>query len=395
MTDVELRELLHDLESDRVERKRSAADMGKIRQAICAFANDLPNYQAPGVLFVGAEDDGSCSDTEVTDELLRKLGGIREEGKILPQPSMSVERRDLDGCQLAVVTVQPADRPPVRCDGRTWIRVGPRRATATTEEESRLAERSVSRSLPFDVQACYQATADDLSLDRFQSEYLPRALAPDVIEQNQRPIEHQLVALRMSTAGSDSKPTNLAVLLIGREPRRFFPGAYIQFLRIDGTELTDHILDQKEIDGPVSDVLRRLTDVLKINIRTATDVRARPLELRYPDYPIVALDQISRNAVLHRTYEASHAPVRIYWFNDRVEIHSPGGPYGQVNRDNFGTVADYRNPHLAEALKNLGFVQKFGLGIPLAKSEMEKNGNPAPRFEVHETNVLVTLPTRS
>ncbi len=152
----ELRAMLRDLETDRVERKRSTSGvMNKIRQAICAFANDLPNHRAPGVVFVGVEDDGTCSGLDVTDELLLKLSGIRDEGKILPPPSMRVDRLDVEGCSLAVVVVEPSSRPPVRCDGRTWIRIGPRRATATAEEESRLAERSLSRSLPFDVQACY------------------------------------------------------------------------------------------------------------------------------------------------------------------------------------------------------------------------------------------------
>lgn len=53
MDDAELEKLLKDLESDRVERKASPSDRDKIRQAICAFANDLPNHQKPGVLFMG------------------------------------------------------------------------------------------------------------------------------------------------------------------------------------------------------------------------------------------------------------------------------------------------------------------------------------------------------
>jgi ATP-dependent DNA helicase RecG len=67
-----------------------------------------------------------------------------------------------------------------------------------------------------------------------------------------------------------------------------------------------------------------------------SDLTAQPLETKQPDYPLSALQQLARNAVLHRTYEGSHAPVRITWFNDRIEIHNPGGPFGQVNRQNFG-----------------------------------------------------------
>ncbi len=62
-SDTELESLLDDLESDLAERKQSwkgdAPEKG--RQAVCAFANDLPDHRKPGVLFVGAKDDGSPS----------------------------------------------------------------------------------------------------------------------------------------------------------------------------------------------------------------------------------------------------------------------------------------------------------------------------------------------
>ena len=56
MDDLTLEMLLSDLEADRVERKESIADKEKICEAICAFANDLPNHQETGVLFVGVKD---------------------------------------------------------------------------------------------------------------------------------------------------------------------------------------------------------------------------------------------------------------------------------------------------------------------------------------------------
>lgn len=105
------------------------------------------------------------------------------------------------------------------------------------------------------------------------------------------------------------------------------------------------------------------------------------------------MQQLTRNALLHRTYEGTNAPVRIYWFSDRIEIQNPGGPFGQVNEKNFGTpgITDYRNPHIAEAMKNLGYVQRFGIGIVLARQAMSKNGNPPPEFKAEDAYVLVTL----
>jgi ATP-dependent DNA helicase RecG len=396
MDDHELQALLIDLESDRVERKASISDPDKIRQAICAFANDLPAHRLPGVLFIGVNDDASCAHLAITDQLLLTLASMRADGNITPFPSIIVQKRALLGCELAVVIVQPSEAPPVRYHGRAWVRIGPRRAIATPEEERRLAEKRRSRDLPFDVQPVAPARLEDLDAELFRREYLPSALADDILEQNQRPLEQQLASLRFATAESPSIPTVLGILVLGNDPRQFVPGAYIQFLRLDGADLTDPIKDQKEIAGPLSDQLRLLDEVFEAHIAVATDVTARTVEVQHPDYPIVALQQLARNAVLHRTYEGTNAPVRITWFNDRVEIQNPGGPFGQVTRQNFAQpgVTDYRNPHLAEAMKNLGYVQRFGIGIPLARREMEKNGNPPLEFVVDESHLLVILKKR-
>jgi ATP-dependent DNA helicase RecG len=115
-TDEQLETLLADIESDLAERKESwkgdAPDTG--RQAVCAFANDLPDHRRPGVLFVGARNDGTPSNLPITDELLRTLSDIRTDGNILPPPSILVEKRTLRGAEMAVVTAQPSDAPPIR-----------------------------------------------------------------------------------------------------------------------------------------------------------------------------------------------------------------------------------------------------------------------------------------
>ena len=391
MEDQELETLLNDIESDRVERKASISDRNVIRQTICAFANDLPNHQKPGVIFIGANDNGSCANLPITDQLLLTLSDMRSDGNILPFPSILVQKRTIGGCELAVIIVQPSDAPPVRFNGRTWIRVGPRRATATPEEERRLNEKRRSRDLPFDLRSLPSASLDDLDLELFRRVYLPSSLPIEVIEENQRTTEQQLASMRLTTV--EGELTVLGVLVLANDPRQFVPGAYIQFLRIEGTELTDPIKNQKEIFGPLSDLLRMLDETFQVNISVASDITAQPVEIRQPDYPIVALQQLARNAVMHRSYEGTNAPIRIYWFSDRIEIHNPGGPFGQANRENFGQpgITDYRNPHLAEAMKNLGYVQKFGVGIYTARAQLQKNGNPPPEFVVEDTYLLVII----
>ena len=388
-----LTRLLADLESDRVERKQSLSDREKIREAICAFANDLPGHRAPGVVFLGAKDDGACAGLAVTDALLLTLSDMRTDGNILPIPSITVQKKDLNGCHLAVVIVEPTDAPPVRLRGRVWVRVGPRRALATPEEERRLSERRRSRDLPFDIQPVAACGLEALDLDLFERTYLPASVAPDILDANRRSREQQLTSLRMTRGAT---PTVLGLLTLGKDPAGFIPCAYVQFRRVDGFQLTDPDRDAVALSGPLPELIRILEERIESHIEIARDYRSGPIEAAHPSYPLIALQQLVRNAILHRTYEGTNAPVRVTWYSDRMEIVNPGGPYGHVNKSNFGQpdISDYRNPFLAEAMRNLGYIQRFGVGIAMAKDVMERNGNPPIEFRVEDTHVVAILRRR-
>lgn len=397
MTDAELERLLDDLESDRVERTESTTKGDKFREAVCAFANDLPDHRQVGVLFIGVDNDGQPTGASITDQLLQNLASMRDDGTIHPFPSLDVQERTLKGQKVAVVIVHPSAATPVRFKGTVLIRSGPRRGVANREDERRLNEKRLFRDLPADIRPVTSASLDVLDELLFRRTYLPSAVSPEVLEENQRTLEHQLLALKFAHPGVPVCPTLLGVLTVGKEPTDWAPCAYVQFLSVDGTALGDPVKDSREIRGALPDLLAEIEDVLKANIQTAVNFTSGPVEIQQPDYPIVALQQIVRNAVLHRSYESTNAPVRLYWFRDRVEVQNPGGPYGQVTKQNFGQpgVCDYRNPNLAAVMKDLGYVQRFGFGIATARRELEKNGNPPLEFQVEDSYVAAIIRRRS
>ena len=91
------------------------------------------------------------------------------------------------------------------------------------------------------------------------------------------------------------------------------------------------------------------------------------------------------------------APIRIFVFDDRIEISNPGGPFGTVTRENFGRpgITDYRNPNLADAMRVMGFVQRFGIGIQTARMELKRNGNPDVEFQIEPMTLLATVRRRA
>ena len=393
-----LRQIIATGESDRVEFKESLAgdNSTKVREAICAFANDLPDHNQPGLIFVGVKDDKTIGTLAVTDALLRQLADTKTDGNIVPPPSLTVEKRMLRCKDVAVVTVQPSNSPPVRYKRAIHIRIGPRRGIATAQDERILNEKRRYGDRPFDLQSIPTAGLSDLNLVQFEYEYLTAAFADEIRAANDRTPRERLAATKMIVAADQPMATVLGILTIGKNTQDFLPGAYVQFLRINGSELTDDILDSEAIRGAIPEQLRRLEEKLAAHNRVAVDITTGPLEQRTELYPMEALRQLARNALMHRTYEATHAPVHVYWFNDRIEVMSPGGAFGAVTAERFGEPGwvDYRNPNLAEAMRTLGYVQRYGVGIQIAKQQLVAAGHPEPEFDISNNFVRVTVKAR-
>ena len=394
-TDAELLRMIAGGETDRVEFKESLSGSAteRIREAICAFANDLPGHGAPSLVFVGVRDDNTIVGISAIDRLLQQLADMKTDGNILPPPSLTVERRMLQNKEVALVVVQPSNSPPVRCKGSICIRIGPRRGIAAAQDERILNEKRRYGDRPFDVTPIPTAGLSDLNLTQFENEYLPAAFADEILAANDRSFREQLSATKMIESAQQPKATVLGLLAIGKNPQDFLPGAYAQFLRIGGNELADDILDSEDIRGAVPDLLRRLDEKLRAHNRTEVDITSSDTDLRTALYPMEALQQITRNAIMHRTYEATNAPVRVSWFSDRIEVISPGGAFGTVAVDNFGQpgLTDYRNPNLADAMKTLGYVQRFGVGIDIARRHLAQAGHPPPEFDVSGNHVRVVI----
>ena len=93
------------------------------------------------------------------------------------------------------------------------------------------------------------------------------------------------------------------------------------------------------------------------------------------------------NAVMHRDYR-SNTPTKFYQYKDRLEIVNPGGLYGNARPENFPDVNDYRNPVIAEALRVMGYVNKFNRGIARVQKELVENGNGRAAFTVDKVTVF-------
>ena len=392
MTEEQVKILMKDLESDKVERSISFRE-DKLGPAVCALSNDFPNHRQSGYVLLGVNDDGSVKGISIGDEELQKIGNVKSNGNVLPQPSLLVSPVfHIDGGDIVVVEVPPSLYPPVRYDGRCWIRVGPRKAEASLEEERILTERRVSYAKTYDLVPALGSSIEDISVELFKINYLPSAIDNDTLAENGRTIEEQLASLRFYDI-KEKCPTNAGILLFGLNPEFYLPGAYTQYIKFSEKEMTSDVVFEKKFSGALITELRQLNDFIKSNVIKERQIKKDSFQEDIArNYPYWALRELVMNAIMHRSYE-SNAPIYIYEFSDRIEIINPGGLFGEATPQNFPNASDYRNVVLAEAMKILGYVNRFNYGVTRAKNELIENGNGEPDFDFTlTTKFKVTVP---
>ena len=209
------------------------------------------------------------------------------------------------------------------------------------------------------------------------------AVDAEVIAENHRPIAQQLASLRFYDLRRDV-PTYAGIILFAKDSRAWLPDNFVQYVRYQGTDLSGNVLSERRFGGDLFSMLRELADFAAA-LPIARLVEVSPMQERLvQDYPAAALREFLFNAVMHHSFEAPSF-IRILQFDDRIEIQSPGPLYGFANQQNFPRQTSYRNPVIAEAMKVLGFVNRFGRGVERAQLALSKNGNPPAEFEFGDT----------
>jgi ATP-dependent DNA helicase RecG len=370
----QLRDLLNDIENTRVERTISTNNTDKFAKAVCAFANDLPNTNKPGYLMIGAFDDGTLNGLKVTDKLLRNLAGLRADGNIQPKPALMVWKASFIDGDIAVVEVQPSKITPVKYKEVTYVRIGARKAEANEEEERILREKSNVKSPSFDTTPCLHSSIDDLDLDLFKKEYLTKFVDVAILAAEKRNIKQQLASLKLFDLLQDC-PTVAGILLIGKDPAHVLFGAYIQYVEFTAKKITSKVLNERQFSGNIITLLKEIDYFIKYTIQKQRPVFVTVLrEEMKINYPYEAIRELVMNLIMHRNYQ-TNAPAKFYEYSDRIELDNPGGLYGKVQPENFPNANDYRNPVIAEAMKALGYVNRFNRGVNMVQEILEENKN--------------------
>lgn len=197
------------------------------------------------------------------------------------------------------------------------------------------------------------------------------------------------------------------VLLGTDDPRQWLPNAYIQAVCYQGNRLDgNRQLDAQDIGGPLDQQIRDSMRFVVRNRRIAA--RQQPARSDVPQFSERAVFEVVVNAVVHRDYAVSGSKIRLFMFDDRMEIYSPGGLCNSMKVEDLRTSQFTRNELLASRLGQCPvgevpgaggreyFIQRRGEGIPVIEDETFALAGRKPVFElIGERELKVSLPAAS
>lgn len=207
--------------------------------------------------------------------------------------------------------------------------------------------------------------------------------------------------LEMLAITREGIPTLASVLNFGIYPQGYLPQLSIIAVVVPGENLGElssggaRFLDNKRIEGTLSEMLDGAILFCNRNMKVQTIINKQTgIREDISEYPINAIREIILNALIHRDYSpyTEGTPIQIYFYSDRLEIHSPGGLYGRMSVEDLGhTRPDLRNPVLATMSEFLLNTENRYSGIPTIYREMENMKLPEPVFENRRNEFVVTL----
>ena len=241
----------------------------------------------------------------------------------------------------------------------------------------RLRERRPDSSRPFDTRPMREATLEDLELDELRLMYQAERNADE--DSGTYPALEDWLTNRRGlgqTIAGIWRPTAAAILLYGKSPQDWLPGAVVEFVRYGGRDVDSPVSARRTATGTLPSQLEILWAQIEAHLDDIPAAAAGIREGFVPRYPLEALKELARNLVQHRQYEGTHAPGRVEWYEDRIEFSNPGGPFGRASEGVFGEHSDYRNPSVTKGLVELGYVQQLGRGIRRVRLQLERLACP-------------------
>lgn len=382
LSETELKMLVKGGETNTVELKLAAPRAVDLAERFCGMAN-----ARGGIVLIGVEDStrkvvGVPDERigETMDVILRAARQVIKPELVLNPPEPEVYM--LAGKKLLVATIPPTEGPIYQAGGIFWIRQGTQTRALSMAE---LSEMIYDRGLrDWELEPAFNATMEDIDLEKVQS-FIARRSSSGRQSNRFKDIEQVLIGMRCALEVSSGTivPTNAGILFFGQSPQDHIPQSEVVCVLFRESVGASRYADRKIVTGTLQDVIDNTEAFLNRYIAVGARIEGWK-RIDIPEYSIEVLREAVINAVVHRDYSKRGERVRVFYYPDRVEVHSPGLllPGITVEQMERGEVqSKLRNPVLGGLLSSLpGYMEQIGSGVRFMLDETKRLGLPAPQF---------------
>ena len=354
----------------------------EVIETAAAFANTNG-----GVILIGVSDQREIRGITVGKETLRDVSN-RISQATEPRVVLEIESVDMEGKSVLLIRIAECRIKPVSVKGVCYRRVGNSNRVMSPQEIAQMHLNTVGQS--WDQLSVTRAGIDDIA-DKKVEWYLTRR---ETTRNVAKPQDMSLTALLRNIDGlsDEETPTHAGILFFGKYPQRFFQNAQLRVVRFKGTSVTHPVIDRLDCSGALWEMVNAAEEFIRKNIRLLSFRTSKSFQRDDKfEYPLEALREAIINALIHRNYQ-KHSDVRVFIFDNRVEVINPGTFPEGVSPD--APVHEPVNPILSQFMYDVGFIERYGSGIRMMKRLSEEWGNKAPRYELHplETKIIFDSP---
>lgn len=376
---TQIKQIIEKGENEEVEFKESFHSQQGISKTLCGFGNTLG-----GIILLGVSNKGNLRGIkENLDKLQQKISSANQ--CISPTPTISIEIHEIERRKIVAVIIQRGiDNIYYTFEGAIYIRIGS--TTKKLEGQSHLEFLRNKQILSFDETYENHATINDLDEEKIKAYLLERGQKNYL---NEHTIEEFLISKRLATKNGELRIKNSGILLLAKNLQNFYPQTEIKLVKFNGiepVEISSHKLIQNGLANSIEDSIK----FVKENINKKILIGSSPKRIENYDYPLEVIREAIVNAIVHRDYFSKDS-IQIYIFDNRIEITNPGSLPKGLTKELFGTISVQRNPITYRFLRDLGYVEGLGTGVPRIKNKMRNEKLKDPEFLFTESFFRITL----
>jgi predicted HTH transcriptional regulator len=364
-----------------------------------AFANSYG-----GVILLGVKDSGEIAGIPpehlaIAQQWIENICQNNCDPPLTPILT-KISLPSVSGAQVPVIKVEiPRSIFAHATSGGLWYhRVGSSKQKLSPQALARLFQQR-GQGYAFEEKTILQANYEDLDLELYRKYHELRQLGP--IDEALVPLSHIFVNLKIAAWDGDKiVPTVVGMLMFGKNPQQYLPNAAIDCAIYSGTQPDSNwLVNASQCAGTVGEQIVRAMEFVKRYIEMPAH-KGEEGRQDLMQYSLRAVHEAIVNAVAHRDYSIAGSSIRLFMFDDRLELTSPGRLPNTVSIASLyaGAVPYRRNQLLVGFLKEhvspitlRAFMESRGEGVLLIIRESEKISGRRPLYEEVGEAVKLTI----